>query len=372
MRASRLGYNEAVQVSDQRELLLNLVRLRYTDAPEFLAISGISTQMNFEAGASIGGDFGKVEDSRSAFVSPGASIGYSETPTITFTPRRDQEFTRQLVAAVELDSVYLLTQYGWGIDRVLRLIARDLNGLDNTISREDRRASEAESLRLFAEVASRLRRLEAARWISVGVEQRREVLSAPIPADRVTSDDLLSAADAGYRLELQDDPPSYLLTESRPHYVLVVDEDAWEDPDFVEIARSLGLPRKQTTYEIDAGGGVSDAADGRLRVATRSVLGTMAYLSNAVSVPEIHENEGLVSKTGEFKGALNDLLKIHVSATPVEDAYLAVPYRGFWFYVGGTDLSTKRTLGLLISLVRLTISAGGAQNVPILTLPVTR
>ena len=68
--------------------------------------------MSFQAGASIGGDFGNVENSNSAFVSPDIFVGYSETPTITFTPLRNQEFTRQLVAPVELDSLYLLTQYG--------------------------------------------------------------------------------------------------------------------------------------------------------------------------------------------------------------------------------------------------------------------
>jgi len=109
MRVSRLEYNEAVQISEQRELLLNLVRLRYTDPPEFLAISSISTQMNFEAGASVGGVFGEVEESNSAFLSPGASVGYSESPTITFVPRRDSEFTRQLVAPVELDMVLSTT-----------------------------------------------------------------------------------------------------------------------------------------------------------------------------------------------------------------------------------------------------------------------
>lgn len=228
LRLSMPCVAKQVKVSDQRELVLNLVRLRYSDAPEFLAINGISTQMNFQASASIGGDFGEVEDSDSAFVSPGAAVGYSETPTITFTPQRDQAFTRQLISPVELDSVYLLTQYGWGIDRVLRLVARDLNGLDNSISRETTATQDTESLRLFADIASRLRHLEEAQLIGIGVEQRREVLSAPIPTDRVATDDLLSAADAGYQFEYLEYPPAYVLSGSHSHYVLRVDGDAWD------------------------------------------------------------------------------------------------------------------------------------------------
>jgi hypothetical protein len=69
---------------------------------------------------------------------------------------------------------------------------------------------------------------------------------------------------------------------------------------------------------------------------------------------------------------MKKLLEVRVSAAPVDDAYVAVQHRGYWFYVSDEDIDSKRTLGLLTSLVRLSISAGGAQNVPILTLPVSR
>ena len=50
---------------------------------------------------------------------------------------------------------------------------------------------------------------------------------------------------------------------------------------------------------------------------------------------------------------------------------LAVPYRGYWFYVRDDGLSTTLTLDLLMALTRLRFNSGGAQNVPVLTLPVT-
>lgn len=286
MRASWLGYNEAVQNSEQRELLLNLVRLRYTDAPEFLGISSISTQMSFQAGASIGGDFGNVENSNSAFVSPAIFVGYSETPTITFTPLRNREFTRQLVAPVELDSLYLLTQYG-------------------------------------------------------------------------------------YRLRYQEELAESFFTVDRSHFVLAVGERAWDNPDFANLTRLLGLPPRQATYEIDPGPIDMEELNGHLSVATRSVLGTMAYLTNTVSVPESHQRHGLAGSDDNVGAMLSDILEIRVSATPVENAYLSVHYRDFWYYIGGNDIASRRTLGLLTSLMRLAIGAGGAQNVPVLTLPVS-
>ena len=45
MRADRLTYNDAIQFTERQELLLNIVRLRYNEGPEFLATNSISTQL---------------------------------------------------------------------------------------------------------------------------------------------------------------------------------------------------------------------------------------------------------------------------------------------------------------------------------------
>ena len=366
MRASRLSYNEAVQVSDQRELLLNLVRLRYTEAPEFLQISTISTQMNFEASAGIGGEFGEVEESNSAFVAPGAAVGYSESPAITFVPRRDQEFTRQLVAPVELDSIYLLTSYGWGIDRVLVLIADEINQVSNMATRESAYLPTNDQ-QTFQKLIALLRQLAAERLIRVDVQRRSRVLSTRIPDDSVSIEDLLKLSDEGYQLAQNEDETDYVLTKEGNHYVMRVEMAAWKRPEFMTLSKALNIKPDQPFYEIDGKG--KSQVNG-LSITTRSVLGVMAYLSNAVSVPEDHAE--LVDVTMAADPALQQYLNIRVSRTRAEDSYLAVRYRDHWFYIQDSDLESKRTLGLLTSLIRLTISAGGAHNVPVLTLPVSR
>ena len=370
MRATWLGYNEAVQNSEQRELLLNLVRLRYTDAPEFLAISGISTQMSFSAGASLSGDFGTAGNSTSAFVTPDVFVGYSETPTISFVPRRDQEFTRQLIAPIELDSLYLLSSYGWGIDRVFRLIVRDLNGLSNQLSRAGTSAAGVQSILRFRDVVSCLRRVEESDLIGIGVQSRRETLSADLSEERVTPEAILKALEAGYRLRYQEDVESYVFTVEQPHYVLFVDIDAWQQSCLSDAADRLRISSDREHYEIDPGSIMSDA-DGLLSIRTRSLLGAMAYLSNAVDVPEIHKQSGLADENDSAASTVNDILQVRVSASPIDNAFLSVPYRGFWFYIAEDDMTSRRSLGLLTSLARLTIGAGGAQHVPILTLPVS-
>jgi len=357
MHASRERYNAAVQVSDQRELLLNLVRLRYEEAPEFLAISGISTQMNFNAAASIGGELGEAGNADVGFVSPGAAVGYSESPTITFVPRRDQSFTRQLVAPVELDSIYLLSRYGWGIERLFLLIVSELNGLPNSSGREPLSSANYE----FQKVVAELRILEKRNDLRVAVERRYEVLSDPILTEELNTSQLLEAARDGYRLE-RAEQGGYRVIGERNHYVLSVNRSSPEDT----VLDVLELPADRSVFELDVAG-MPDATD--LRLTTRSVLGSMAWLSNAVAVPPEHAD---VVPTAASDVVPRSMMDIRVSAEPVKGAFLSVEHRGHWFYIDDRDLGSKRTLGLLTSLVRLSISAGGAQNIPVLTLPVGR
>jgi hypothetical protein len=52
-------------------------------------------------------------------------------------------------------------------------------------------------------------------------------------------------------------------------------------------------------------------------------------------------------------------------------AYVAVKYRGHWFYIEDSDLPSKTTFALLNTV--LALQAGGVPSTgPVLTLPVTR
>src|SRR5713101_4921405 len=44
LQQSRLRYNEVVKTTSEEQLLLNIVRLRYTDTPSSLAVSVIAVQ----------------------------------------------------------------------------------------------------------------------------------------------------------------------------------------------------------------------------------------------------------------------------------------------------------------------------------------
>ena len=55
IRQTRDRYNEAIRQTNDEELLLNLVRLRYNEHPSFLPVTGLNSQFELSAGADAGG-----------------------------------------------------------------------------------------------------------------------------------------------------------------------------------------------------------------------------------------------------------------------------------------------------------------------------
>ena len=111
---TRLPYNEAVKTTSEEQLLLNIVRLRYSDNPSSLGVSNIAAQFElakklqlvpfFTAAAA--GDFGSYEGA----VLPGAEFNAADRPTLSLTPQDEGEFTRRLFTPLTLKGIiYLAT-----------------------------------------------------------------------------------------------------------------------------------------------------------------------------------------------------------------------------------------------------------------------
>jgi hypothetical protein len=205
--------------------------------------------------------------------------------------------------------------------------------------------------------------------------------SAPIPIVSVTGEDLVLAAKEGYTFKLSDDNRSLVLwSKDDWGLILRTAPEAMRTHHMNCIVQCLRLiPRQFYEIKLAKEGQIVNRYEqmDKLYVSTRSTLETMYYLSQGISIPPDHIEQGLVTITLDANGepfdwtrVTGDLLRVHSSKTCPKRAAVAVLYRGFWFYVDDRDLNSKSTFRLLLGLYSLQVQAAGGQAVPVLTLGV--
>jgi hypothetical protein len=386
LRRSRVRYNQAIQRTQDEQLLLNLVRLRYCDTPQFLEVSSVSSQFVFDGSGDISNTFINARGWDSLRF--GFDAGYTEKPTINFQPLQGEDFVQRLFTPIPLDRVISLQRSGWSIERVLRLCVQDMNGLANAPTASGPTPALAPDHEEFERATALLRALQLQGMIQIGYLEGSRALSEGIAAEAVTPSDLIEAAREGYRFT-SDGEAMTLMGSSRSLRLVFADE-AREQPEARELTELLRLGSllsmderltEPAQVQLLAAGGWQPSTlrieqPPRLALSTRSLMGALFYLSHAVEVPAEHVERGMVTVTRDEAGApfdwsevTGDLLRIHSSVWPPLRATIAVQHRGHWFYIEDSDLSSKATFALLSQLFAL--QAGEAQGeVPVLTLPV--
>ena len=105
--STHVAYNEAVQLTVTREVLVNVVRARDSDPMSFLKVEAVNAQFSVTAGATAGaGGIGQA----GAAAEVGTSVGYSDSPTITFIPQTDAAFDKSMHSPMEVEDVFGLLQ----------------------------------------------------------------------------------------------------------------------------------------------------------------------------------------------------------------------------------------------------------------------
>ncbi len=385
LKVSQAQYNDAIQQTSAEQLLLNLVRLMYRESPMFLEVGSVSAQFVFDQSVDLSGTLNEnigAQRGNPGSLSIGGSFGYAERPTITYAPLSGGDFVQRLLSPISVESVIMLTHSGWSVDRVFSLAVQEMNGLDNAGMASGPTPALAPDTSAFARCAELLRALQLDRRLTLEYEDRATPVSDPLPAYLITADAWIAASAAGARFRATEDGAAYVLTRTSPALILRFANGAAGSADAAELRRILGLSPDQSRYDLvlgrKTGGGDTDAQGHHANIAlhTRSLLGVMFYLSQAVDVPPDHRERNLVTNTVDAAGlpfdwsrVLGDVFKVHSRKTHPDGAYIAVQHRGYWFYIRDDDLATKSTFALLGQL--FTLQAGGAVGItPVLTLPV--
>jgi hypothetical protein len=83
LKSVRSNYNLAVQRTNDEELLLNLVRLKYRDTPFFMEVSSVASQFSLTTNANASAS---LQEGVKGLFGLGGSVGMTEKPTVTYIP----------------------------------------------------------------------------------------------------------------------------------------------------------------------------------------------------------------------------------------------------------------------------------------------
>ena len=389
LQAQRLRYNEVVKRTTEEQLLLNIVRLRYTDTPSSLAVSTIAAQYeitrNFQLTPFFVASGAEVAKSYAA-VLPQFGIAGADRPTFSLTPLDDQEFTRKLFTPVPLDGLIYLAKTTWPISTVFRLYLENLNWVSNAESASGPTPKAPPVFQDFQRGVRALQTLQDRGQIVFGVEERTEAQGSPLPPGSVTPRDVIEAAKSCYEYRLDERGTGWTLLKKIPQPVLLVDPRAVDSAEMREVAQvfklKLGLTKFPLTQEASKPFPATYPSEGvtGIDLETRSLLQALYYVSHGIDIPAEHAAAGVVTVTRDSTGrpfdwqlVIDGLFRVRSikSDERPPSAHVAVPYRGYWFYVDDTDQDTKATFSLLMELSRLELT-GKAGPGPVLTLPLGR
>ena len=333
----RSDYGAAIGDSWKQQTLLNIVKLRYGDFPVFMEIAqviagyqlqttvgaGVSAQ-NFNA-ASIGGP-----------VAVGGSVAaaatYTDRPTVIYAPLTGNDFIKKLMTPIPPAAVLFLLQSGYSATLVMPIAVDSVNGITN----ESRRAGMTRPGDPdFARITQLLYELQLANALQIRIER---------------SKDNAETAVVGF-------PPTHV------------------GPDILaktaEVRRILRLGPPHRAYQVRYGGWSGKPDE--IAIVTRSMLQVMLELGILAQVPESdiaggRATPGAAGPPSPVAPAAGPLLNIRSSASPPPESYVAIPYKGRWFWIGEDDIRSK---SLFTSVMLLfSISDVGVRSAPpVVTVP---
>ena len=124
----RAAYSSGLADSWKEQMLLNIVKLRYVDAPTFVDIGSIVVSYTLSESATAGGTAASGANHSATL---GISGMFSNSPTITYTPLTGSKFIQGLLTPLPPAAVFGAIQNGSAADVIMLTSVSSINGLKN-------------------------------------------------------------------------------------------------------------------------------------------------------------------------------------------------------------------------------------------------
>ncbi len=324
MGIDRSDYSMRLLQNNKEQLLLNIVAIRYGDAPAFLEVSSVISQYTREG--SLHADLALNPASGNDAGSAGANVLLRETPTITYAPLSGDRFSRSMLSPLPPASLLAMMEAGWSAEYLLRLSARSINGV--RAGGHDPLFADAPDPQ-FIPVIEALGRLQRSGAITLHVERDEHA--------HFTAKALFSGT--------------------------LTDRDR---TDLAFIRATLKLPGGAKELAIRFGG--AQTGPEQLAIGSRSMFEIFTEMAQGVELPANDRN----GRAGEPQAdATSSPLLIHIHSGPDRpaDPHVAIRYRGNWFWIDGKDADSKRMFLITQILLSLNDTSSNNSNAPLVTIP---
>lgn len=324
LNTDRFYYNKSMHYSNNQELLLNIVRLRYDETPFTLKVGNISGSTTLYKAASVSGSVYKKYLSN--LISMSSDMRYTDNPIISYTPLVDQDFTKAFLTPITLADIALLMDSSWSISRLMRVALQRAGKACNALSSARSTSSHVPEYQNFIDVASVLRRMQV-----------HDALMGSYFSDKGV-DNLIVKIDPSYPITAKDR----------------------------RILNTAGIELYNNTIVFS-----NQPGPHKTQVITRSMLGMMNYLSKGLILPpeDIKNNSVTVTrypdgKIFNWQRVVNGMMKIYFSVKPPKNTLVSVEYRNRWYYISDSDTNSKQTLILLSNIAGLIQVAPNGSGTP--------
>lgn len=327
--ADQMGYTAALGDGLKRQMLLNVVRLRYADVPAFVSagqiISGYTLQSTGQLGLNA---YPNAAAGNLATVA--GTVRYTSRPTFTFTPVTGERFAQSYLRPLAPAELLSLAQSGAPVDLLFRLGVQSVNGLPNgasTVGSEPQEASGG-----FQALMRALREVQAAGAVSLRFHRE-------------------PAAGGGGRV-----------------HMLLDGDDPRAGAAARQVRRLLGVGPAVREIEVVYGRGRQ--GPNQVAVLTRSVLQILYEIGARMEVPEadVRRGETRPTEAGAAAGPEDRLVHVRHGRSAPRDAYAAVEYRDRWFWIEAGDYDSKSAFAF-VHVLQTLAESGHGQATPVITIP---
>lgn len=326
----RFGYTDAIAESWKKQMLLNMVKMRYVDVPIFLDIATIINQYSLEGEVELGLNWSSALLGNSQGV--GGRGKYADRPTVTYQPLMGEKFTRKLMNPIPLPAILTLVQTGWRVDMLLRICVQAINGIYNRAGgRIDAHPADPDFYRLIAW----LRKIQQSMAMGMRIQETKDKKQAAVI--------LFRKKDIEPNMEAKIDA----------------------------VKKLLGLNPELREFKVVYGSVARD--DREMAIQSRSMMEILGELAAYIDVPAEHLAERSATPTmveeGAIAAGIPPLIRVKSGSEKPDDAFATVRYRSHWFWIDHQDLKSKRVFSFLLFLFSLAES-GTPRQAPVVTIPV--